>query len=108
VSDVFYRFSAFAQDRRVRPDGSLAPQSYCTSETDKTLVPSGLAAVGRYALPTRISACHIFEVRPGGGVPILFGTVTPNHGLAGGGVEVYFPTGTGPNTVKAIQPLPVN
>jgi hypothetical protein len=107
TSDVFYRFSAFAKDRRVLPNGSLAPQSYCTSETDKTVVPSGLAAVGRYALPSRISACHVFEVRPGAGFPILFGTVTPNHGLAGGGVEVFFPAGTPPNTVRAMPPLPV-
>jgi hypothetical protein len=107
ASDVFYRLSAFMKDRRVRPDGSLAPQSYCTSETDMTVVPSGLAAVGRYALPTRISARYVFEVRPGAGVPILFGTVTPNYGLAGGGVEVYFPVGTRPNTVMPVAPLPV-
>jgi hypothetical protein len=88
AGDVFYRISAFKNDRRVKADRSLAPQSYSTTETDMTVAPSGLAAVGRYALPTRISAKYVFEIRPGAGVRILFGTVTQNYGLAGGGVEV--------------------
>ncbi len=106
AGDIFYRLSAFRSDRRVLPDGSLAKQSYSTTETDITVVPNGLAAVGRYALPTRLSARYVFEVRPGAGVSILFGTVTPSFGLAGGGVEVYFPHGTGPGTVKFLKMLP--
>jgi hypothetical protein len=97
--DVFYRLSAYRADRRVLPNDSLAPGSYTTTDTDITVVPSGLAAVGRYALPTRISARYLFVIKPTPGTPILYGTVTPNYGLAGGGVEVLFPSGTKPGTV---------
>jgi hypothetical protein len=103
ASDVFYRVSAFSNDRRVFSNGSLAPQSYSTTDTDITVVPNGLAAIGRYAMPTRMSARYVYEIRPGAGVAILFGTVTPNYGLAGGGVEVYFPNGTKPNTAKLLK-----
>lgn len=104
-NDVFYRLSSFQNDRRVLPNGSLVPQSYSTTDTDITVVPSGLAGVGRYALPSRVSARYSFEIKPGAGVQILFGTVTPNFGLAGGGVEVYFPNGTGPGTVTVGKTL---
>ena len=106
ATDVFYRFSAYRNDRRVLA-GRLAPRSYSTSDTDISVVPNGLAAVGRYAIPCRISAQYLFEIRPGAGVPILFGTVTPNYGLAGGGVEVFFPAGTGPGTVTFLRTIPV-
>ncbi len=106
AADVFYRISAYPDDRRIRQDGSLAPESYATTETDITVVPSGLAAVGRFALPTRISARHVFRITPGRGVKILYGTVIPNYGLCGGGVEVYFPDGTGPRTVSRAEDLP--
>lgn len=106
AGDVFYRVSAFKNDWRVRHDGSLAPGSYVTTDTDITVVPNGLAAVGRYALPTRISSRYLFEIKPGAGYPILFGTVTPNFGLAGGGVEVLFPIGTKPGSVGQVKTIP--
>ncbi|MEK7992169.1 MAG: hypothetical protein AAB403_00035, partial [Planctomycetota bacterium] len=58
----FVRFSAFRNDRRVRPDGSLLPGSYVTSERDAGFAPSGLAVVGRYALPNPISATNRFDI----------------------------------------------
>ena len=106
ATDYFYRVTAYLDDKRIRPDKSLAPESYSTTDTDLTVVPSGLAAVGRFALPTRISARHVFEITPGKGVRILFGTVIPNYGLCGGGVEVFFPDGTGPGTVWYKRTLP--
>lgn len=69
-------------------------------------MPNGLAAVGRYALPTRISAKEVFGIWPTAGTQILYGTVTPNYGLAGGGVEVFFPNGTAPGTVRHLRTLP--
>ena len=106
VADFFYRVTAYLDDRRIRPDKSLAPESYSTTDTDLKVVPSGLAAVGRFALPTRISARHVFQIKPGKGVRILFGTVIPNHGLCGGGVEVFFLDGTGPGSVSYSRTLP--
>lgn len=106
AGEVFFRLSAYKTDRRVLPDRSLAPQSYSTTDTDITVVPNGLAAVGRYALPTRISAKEVFGIWPTANTPILYGTVTPNYGLAGGGVEVFFPMGTTPGTVRRIKTLP--
>ncbi len=103
AGDVFYRLSAFRADRRVLPNGSLASGSYSTTDTDITVVPSGLAAVGRYALPTRISAKYVFEIRPPPGTQILYGTVTPNYGLAGGGVEVLFPKGSAAGSVTFLK-----
>jgi hypothetical protein len=44
--EVFYRISAYLADRRILPDGSLAIGSYSTTDTDITVVPNGLAAVG--------------------------------------------------------------
>ena len=70
------------------------------------IVPSGLAAVGRFALPTRISARYVFRITPGKGVKIFYGTVIPNYGLCGGGVEVFFPDGTKLDTVDIWRPLP--
>lgn len=104
--DVFFRISAFRNDHRVRQDGSLAPLSYATTDTDITVVPNGLAAVGRCALPTRISARYLFEIKRGAGLPILYGTATPNYGLAGGGVEVFFPAGTKQYSVSFVRTLP--
>ena len=91
--------------KRIKEDHSLAPGSYATTKTDLTVL-SGLAAVGRFALPTRISARYVFRITPGKGVKIFYGTVIPNYGLCGGGVEVFFPDGTRPNTVSVWRPLP--
>ena len=104
--EEFFRVTAYADDKRIREDNSLAPGSYATTKTDLTIVPSGLAAVGRFALPTRISARYVFRITPGEGVKIFYGTVIPNHGLCGGGVEVFFPDGTDPSTVDIWKPLP--
>jgi hypothetical protein len=104
--EEFFRLSAYDDDKRIKEDHSLAPGSYATTKTDLTIVPSGLAAVGRFALPTRISARYVFRITPGKGVKIFYGTVIPNYGLCGGGVEVFFPDGTKPNTVDIWRPLP--
>jgi hypothetical protein len=104
--EEFFRLTAYPDDKRIREDHSLAPGSYATTKTDLTIVPSGLAAVGRFALPTRISARYVFRITPGKGVKIFYGTVIPNYGLCGGGVEVFFPDGTKPDTVDIWRPLP--
>lgn len=74
--EVFVRYSAFFNDRRIGSYGSVQAGTYCTTETDTAVVPSGLAAVGRYALPNGSPAIHRFELRPPAGSPIHCGTVT--------------------------------
>jgi hypothetical protein len=90
--EVFFRFSAFARDRKVAAYGDFLPNTYATTLSDFPMAPSGAAAVGRYALPTRLPARYVFAIVPSP-APVLFGTVAPGFGQAGGGVEVLFPHG---------------
>lgn len=106
LGDEFYRLSAYRNDKRVNPDGSLVAGTYGTTTNDLKVVPSGAAAVGRYALPSRIPSTYLFKIIPDPGTPVYFGTVLPNFGLAGGGVEVFFPKGTNSGTVTLIGVLP--
>ena len=87
----YYRFSAYSKDWRVTAYG-FVPGTYATTYSDLHFVPSGFAAVGRYALPNPASARFVFQIvtvtRP-----TLMGTAVPNYGQAGGGVEVFFQNG---------------
>jgi len=86
----YFRFCSYWRDKRVDPaTGDFLPGTYATTYNDLPFVPSGYAAVGRYALPNPAAARWIFPLvtydKPG-----LMGTATPNFGQAGGGVEVFF------------------
>lgn len=107
--EYFVRYSAYKNDRRIRADGSVAAGTYVTTENDshgwgRSL--TGLAAVGRYALPNPKPAVNVFLMRPRQPVPILCGSVTPAHGQAGGGVEIRFVHDTPPRTVIRIERIP--
>jgi hypothetical protein len=92
--EAFYRFSAFANDKRVdSKTGHFAPDTYAAPYSEIPLVPSGYAAVGRYALPSFFPCCYVFRNLPVIGTPVEIGAVQPNFGQAGGGVEVLFPNG---------------
>lgn len=95
----FARVSAFPNDRRVKPDGSLEINTYATTIEDLRLVPSGFAAAGRYALPNPAPARYFYVIVPGAGHPIDGGTVRPAYYQAGGGVEVCFVKGAPPGSV---------
>ena len=105
-SENFVRYSAFRNDLRINSDGSVQPGTYVTTATDAGVVPSGLAAVARYALPNKTPAVFRFTVSPPDGTAIRCGTVTPNFGEAGGGVEVFLTNGApansalGPNVIS--------
>jgi hypothetical protein len=88
AKDRFVRFSAFAADRRVLPDGTVLPGTYMTSNADALLATTGFAVVGRYALPNPLPAVHRFDLAFPVGTPVLVGTVAPAFGQAGGGVEI--------------------
>lgn len=107
MGDKFIRLSAFRNDRRVKRNGEVLPGTYATSLSDLNVVPSGIAAVGRYALPNRLAAYHVFEITPPVGTVMYFGTVTPNYGLCGGGVEVFFPRGCPSNSARWVRTIPI-
>lgn len=104
-SEIFVRYSAFNPDFRISRNGSVRQGTYVTTVTDMPHVPSGLAAVGRYALPNPAPALYIYTMSPPSVVGLQCGTATPKFGQAGGGVEVLFtaalPAGTarGPNVI---------
>lgn len=90
----FYRFSPFNNDRRIDPlTGDFLPGTYCCPESEILFVPTGLSAVGRFALPSPRPASFKYEITANAGTEVLFGTVAPAYGQAGGGVEAYFPMG---------------
>jgi hypothetical protein len=92
--EAFYRFSAFPNDKRVDPgSGHFAPGTYAAPYSEIPLVPSGYAAVGRYALPSVFPCRHVFRNLPDDKTVLEIGAVQPNFGQAGGGVEVLFPHG---------------
>lgn len=106
AGEVFKRFSAYMNDRRVLPDKSLSPGSYATTEADAKNVRTGAEAVARYSLPDPKPASYVVTVRPQAATPIRTGTVAPAFGQSGGGVEVIFPVGTQPATVTGPTKLP--
>jgi len=87
----FYRFSAYNPDRRVDPiTGDFAAGTYATTDNDEPFVPSGFAAVGRYALPNNSPASYKYTITAPAGEAVEYGTVAPAFGQAGGGVEALF------------------
>lgn len=90
----FYRFSPFNNDRRIdQKTGDFLPGTYCCPESEIPFVPTGFSAVGRFALPSPRPASFKYEITADVGTDVLFGTVAPAYGQAGGGVEAYFSTG---------------
>lgn len=106
ASEVFKRFTAFENDRRITADHGLLPGTYATTEADAKNVKTGLEAVARYALPNPKSAIYVFTVKPLKDTPIQRGIVQPDNGQPGGGVEVLFGNGTAANTVTGPATIP--
>jgi hypothetical protein len=91
---TFHRFSAFKPDRRVDlKTGDFLPGTYAAPVSEVPLVPTGFAAVGRFALPNNAPASHHYVINAGAQTAVSFGTVAPAFSQAGGGVEAFFPGG---------------
>lgn len=84
---TFYRFLSISHDHRY-VGGQLLHGTYLTTELDRGYANTGFAAVGRYALPIPVPASHLLSYELPVGTKLLIGTVLPNYGQAGGGVEV--------------------
>ena len=87
--EVFYRYSAFANDRRLQSaDGTIPAGTYLTSYGDTRFAISGLGAVARYALPNPAPALFRFAIGIPAGTVLMCGTAAPKFGQSGGGVEL--------------------
>ncbi len=106
AAEVFKRFTAFENDRRITADHGLLPGTYATTEADARNVKTGLEAVARYALPNPKPAVYILNVEPLKDTTIQRGVVQPDFGQPGGGVEVLFCDGTGATTVTGPVKIP--
>lgn len=90
-SRTFHRYSAFNPDRRVDArTGDWLPGTYATTESERAFVPTGFVAVGRFALPNKLPASHLYTIQAASGTDVSFGTVAPAFGQSGGGVEAFF------------------
>jgi hypothetical protein len=90
----FLRFTFQIPDRRVNSvTGDVAPGTYCSPFRDGQKITCGFEAVGRFALPVPLPYKHLVLLVPPIGTYVDVGTVVPNFGQAGGGVEGLFPNG---------------
>lgn len=104
--EVFARFTAYRNDRRITQAGGLLPGTYATTGADAAQVKTGSQAVERYALPDPAPAIYRFRIEPLEGTIHRRGTVQPAYGHRGGGVEVLFDDGTDDGTVTGPDVLP--
>jgi hypothetical protein len=103
TNDVFYICEHWLVSRRVlMRTGDILSGTYGFPSSDLPLVPTGFAAVGRYALPNLPPACRRYEIRPPSGYTIKCGAAVQLCGQAGGGVEVMFPK----KFTNAVVPIP--
>lgn len=104
--EVFKRFTAYANDRRITADHGLLPGTYATTEADARNVHTGRQAVARYAMPNPEPAIYIFTIKPLKETKIQRGTVQPANDQPGGGDEVIFTDGTAQRTVTGPDTIP--
>lgn len=64
TNEVFNRFTAYANDRRITANRGLRPGTYATTEADARTVHTGRQAVARYALPNPEPAIYRFTIKP--------------------------------------------
>jgi hypothetical protein len=103
ANDVFYRCEHWLTSRRVLlSTGNVLAGTYGFPKSELPFVPTGFAAVARYALPNLPPACRQYEIRPPAGYTLKCGAAVPLYGQAGGGVEVMFPK----NFVNSVVPIP--
>jgi hypothetical protein len=101
VNTVFRRYLSTPADHRF-VGGQLTAGTYLTSQTDAAHADSGFGAVGRYALPLPLPVVHVIQYELPAGTTIEIGTVAPNFGQSGGGVEVRLTSKTSATQVGAL------
>lgn len=107
AGEVFKRFSAYADDRRVTQGKGLTPGTFATTKEDADAnVRTGTDAVSRYALPNPKPASNRFTITPAQDTDLQRGTAQPAYNQPGGGVEVIFVNGLPDGTVTGSTTIP--
>lgn len=105
--EIFKRFSAYADDRRITPKKGLSAGTFATTREDADAhVKTGTDAVSRYALENKKPASNVFTIKPPSDTSLKRGIVEPAYGEVGGGIEVIFVYGTGDGTVTGPDVIP--
>jgi len=107
LAEIFKRFSAYANDKRVTPGKGLTPGTFATTKEDADAnVKTGSDAVARYALPNSKPASNVFTITPATDTEVKRGTAQPANNQPGGGVEVIFVYGLPDGTVTGPVTIP--
>lgn len=61
AGELYWRLSAYANDRRITTNSQMVTGTYVTTNSDIEVVGSGFAATGRYALPTPFPAVMLSQ-----------------------------------------------
>ena len=92
-AEQYYRYEQFPTSRRIdmKKHAVVANDTYGAPASEEPFTPTGLSAVGRFALPLVLPACWRYELTPPSGTRIYYGASVPLYGQSGGAVEVMFP-----------------
>lgn len=106
-AEIFKRFSAYANDKRVTPGKGLQPGTFATTKEDADAnIKTGTDAVARYALPNSKPASNVFTINPPKDTEVKRGTSQPANNQPGGGVEIIFVNGSPDGTVTGPETIP--
>ena len=107
AGEIFKRFSAFRNDRRVTPGMGLTAGTFATTKEDaEAHVKTGTDAAARYALPNSKPASNVFTISPAQDTDLKRGTTQPANNQPGDGVEVIFVNGLPDRTVTGPTAIP--
>jgi hypothetical protein len=94
AGEVFYRWEAWPKSVRIdQKTGTVSRGTFTAPFSEAPFVPTGFAAVGRFALPNVAPAIFRWEMRPPAGTVFRCGASVPLFGQSGGGVEAEFTGG---------------
>jgi hypothetical protein len=77
TGDVFYRCEHWLTSRRLLASGDVLADTYAFPASELNFVPTGFAAVGRYALPDLPPACRRYQITPPAGYVMECGACVP-------------------------------
>ena len=107
LNEIFKRFSAYPNDKRITPGKGLTPGTFATTKEDADAhIKTGADAVARYALPNSKPASNVFTISPATDTELKRGTAQPANNQPGGGVEVIFVNGLPNGTVTGPVTIP--
>lgn len=107
IGEVFKRFSAYANDRRITAKKGVLAGTFATTKEDADAhIKTGTDAVSRYALENKKPASNVFTISPPKDTALQRGIVEPAYGEVGGGVEVIFVNDSPDGIVTGPVPIP--